>query len=518
MQGSVVNHTMQIPRFLALLGLVLAFVSHAEGESKSYSGKKPNIIWLVMEDISPDLGSYGNKLVSTPNLDKLADEGMRFTNAYATAPVCSTTRSAFFTGMYQTSIGAYNHRSHHDDGYQLPKDVKMVTEYLREAGYFSLLMGPKQKTDFNFNPRVAAYDADDGAHQVSTGAYTHGAVDENILGKHAWQQYKGDKPFFAQINYGEAHRTFIHDPENPINPADVTLPAYYPDHDIARRDWALYLETIQVLDKKIGHLLKELEQQNVLDNTIIFIFGDHGRAMLRDKQWLYDGGIKVPLLVWGKGIEGNQVNDELVSLIDIAPTTMDIAGVTEPDNMQGKVFLGPHRQPREYIYAQRDRCDETDDRIRAVRDARFKYIVNYYPDRPYTAFNAYKKSQYPVATLMHKLHEEGKLTAAQELFMAPKRPREELYDTLNDPDEVHNLADDPKYKTTLQEMRTALENWESTYGDDGATAEDPKVAAYWDTYFAGQYKETMEERGLSVDVSDDVYLAWWDKELKRLGK
>ena len=483
--------------------------------------RKPNIIWIVLEDISHDLGTYGTKEVKTPNLDKLAEEGIKFTNAYATAAVCSTARSAFFTGMHATSIGAQHHRSHVDDGYKLPEHVKMLSEYLREESYVSLLMGPKQKTDFNFSPQVKAYDLQDGEIKYSGGAYTHAPVNMKLLERPAWRAYEEHhegKPFFAQINYSETHRTFISDKEHPISPEDVKLPSYYPDHEITRRDWAMYLETVQTVDKKVGNLFHELEQANALDNTIVFIFGDHGRAMLRDKQWLYDGGLRVPLIIWGKGIQGGQVNNELVSLIDLMPTTMDMVGIEIPDYIEGKVILGENKSPRKYIYAHKDRCDETDDRVRAVRDRRFKYIRNFFPEKPYTDFNTYKRLQYPVLALMQKLHQEGKLTKEQALFMAKSRPEEELYDTLNDPDEVNNLADDPAYHTQLIKMRGALAAWQNKTNDQGMSDESPEVKAYWDYYYREHYEKQMAQRGLSPDVSPSDYLEYWDEFLTEQGK
>lgn len=483
--------------------------------------KKPNVIWLVLEDISLEVGAYGDTLVKTPNLDRLSAEGTRYTNAYATSSVCSPARSAFFTGMNQTSIGAHHHRSHLKDGYKLPKHVKMLSEYLRDEGYYNLLMGPKQKTDFNFSHIMSAFDATDGEIKYSGGAYTHAPVDTKILGHNAWKQYKkeaSDKPFFAQINYSETHRTFIADPKNPVNPDDVKLPSYYPDHEIARRDWALYLETVQTVDQKVGRLFDELEAAGALENTIVFIFGDHGRAMLRDKQWLYDGGLRVPLIVVGKGIEQGKVSDELVSLIDLAPTTLDMIGAEVPSYMDGKVFIGKNTEPRSHVFAQRDRCDETDDRIRSVRGKRFHYIKNYYPEKPYTQFNTYKKLQYPVLTLMQKMHEEGKLTPAQALFFADSRPADELYDTYNDPDEVNNLATDPKYKTQLANMQNELIDWQERTGDMGMVDESAEEIAYWDNFFDEHYKTEMKKRGLPTDVDHDTYLKWWDKFMKDLGK
>lgn len=483
--------------------------------------KKPNVIWLVLEDISLEVGAYGDTLVKTPNLDRLATQGTRYTNAYATSSVCSPSRSAFFTGMNQTSIGAHHHRSHLKDGYKLPKHVKMLSEYLRDEGYYNLLMGPKQKTDFNFNHIASAFDATDGEIKYSGGAYTHAPIDTKILGNNAWKQYKKEapnKPFFAQINYSETHRTFIADPKNPVNPDHVKLPSYYPDHELARRDWALYLETVQTVDQKVGRLFDELESAGALDNTIVFIFGDHGRAMLRDKQWLYDGGLRVPLIVVGKGIEQGKVENKMVSLVDLAPTTLDLIGANVPSYMDGKVFMGDNAEHRTHVFAQRDRCDETDDRIRSVRDKRFHYIKNYYPEKPYTQFNTYKKLQYPVLTLMQKLHEEGKLTPEQALFFADKRPAEELYDTLLDPDEVNNLANDPKYANKLASMRSELTSWQERTGDMGLVDEDPAEMAHWDNFFEKHYKDQMEARGLKTNVDHDTYLAWWDTFLKDLGK
>ncbi|WP_440875647.1 sulfatase family protein [Thalassotalea sp. PLHSN55] len=482
---------------------------------------KPNIIWLVLEDISLDLAVYGEQKVKTPNLDRLANQGIRYNKAFATAAVCSTSRSAFFTGMHATSIGAHHHRSHISDNYQLPAHVKLMSDYMRNAGYVNLLMGPKQKTDFNFDHQGPVFDAQDGEIKYSGGAYTHAPIDINLLTRPAWQKYRSEfsgKPFFAQINYSETHRTFISDKQNPVDPATVNLPSYYADHDITRRDWALYLETVQTVDQKVGKLMADLAHAGALENTIIFIFGDHGRAMLRDKQWLYDGGIEVPLIVWGQGIAKGKVSDQLISLIDIMPTSMNLAGIAVPDYIEGKVFLGKNSESRDYIYAHKDRCDETDDRVRAVRDQQFKYIRNFWPEKPYTDFNTYKKLQYPVFTLMHKLHQQGKLTPEQASFYANTRPAEELYDTVNDPDEVHNLATNAQYKNVLTKMRQQLAHWQKSTGDQGMLPEDEKVKNDWDNFYQQHYQKQMASRGLSPQVDDDTYLAWWHTFLLNLGK
>jgi N-sulfoglucosamine sulfohydrolase len=470
-----------------------------------------------MEDLCPDFGCYGNDLIKTPNLDQLASEGTLYTNAFASAPVCSTARSAFFTGMYQSSINAHHHRSHLNDGHELPSEVKLLSDYLQDVGYHCILMGPKQKTDFNFKEPEGVFDKTDSERSSSMGAYVHCPSDLKILDGPAWKSVRKGKPFFAQINYTEAHRTFIADKLNPISPNDVKVPLCYPDHEITRRDWALYLETLQFLDMKIGNLIEELKEAQALENTVIFFFGDHGRPMLRGKQWLYDAGIKVPLIVWGKGMSKGKIESRLVSLIDLMPATLSLAGVEPPNYLEGQNFLQENLQ-REYVYAQRDRCDETDDKIRAVRDKRFKYIRNYYPERPYTQFNAYKKLEYPVLTLMELLHSKGELNEIQAQFMAETRPVEELYDTLNDPDEVYNLADNKKYSQTLLRLRKALDQWEVDTNDGGRLIESPLIKDYWDKFFKDFYIKVMKSRGLSPQISNEDYLKWWDEQLKRQGK
>jgi len=423
------------------------------------SSKRPNIIWITAEDICPDLGCYGNKLVRTPNLDKLASEGVLFTNAFTTAPVCSASRSAFMTGMYQTTIGAHHHRSHRDDGYTLPKGVRLITEYLRDAGYFTCNVttpapGIKVggKTDFNFTIEKP-FDGTD------------------------WSQRQTGQPFFAHINLPETHRKFIKDEENPTDPNNVIVPPCYPDHPVVREDWAMYYDTINRLDKRVGVILKRIKDENLAENTIVFFFGDHGRPHVRGKQWLYDGGIHVPLILlfpWKTDMA--PVNEDLISAIDLTATTLKLAGIEPPATMQGRDFLAVKAQKREYIYAARDRCDETVDRIRCVRDKKFKYIRNYYPDRPYLQLNRYKETQYVAIRIMRDLHARGKLTPEQELFMAEKRPPEELYDVQNDPWELKNLATLPEYQNQLQNMRKVMDNWIRETNDHGETPEDPAIA------------------------------------------
>ena len=483
-------------RFLeraALGGAALSLLRSAAGEERG----RPNILWLISEDTSPDLACYGTPLVKTPNLDRLAGQGVRYENAFAAAPVCSPARSAMMTGMYQTAIGAHQHRSHRKDGYTLPEPVEVITAYFRRAGYFTANVRTAApgvrgtcKTDFNFKPRTQPFDGAD------------------------WSQRKPGQPFFAQVNFKLTHRAFVRDKANPIDPDKVKVPPYYPDHPIARRDWADYLESIQVLDGQVGKVLDRLDREGLTDNTLVIYFGDHGRPHVRGKQWLYEGGIRVPMIVrWPGHVRPGTVARDPVSLIDLAPTCMTAAGISPPAHLQGKVFLGPRAEKRRYVFAARDRCDETADRIRCVRTRRYKYIRNYHPDRPYTQFNAYKLRQYPVLTLMTVLAKQGKLTPAQARFMAPTRPAEELYDLKNDPYELDNLCDRPEARSTLEELRTALDQWIARTHDKGATPEPRAAFDGAKALATGKKARKFKERGLPEDCSPEQYLKYWEKQL-----
>jgi arylsulfatase A-like enzyme len=453
------------------------------GRGVAGAEERPNVLWIIAEDMCPELGCYGTEPVHTPNLDRLASEGVRYANAFTTGPVCSASRSAFMTGMYQTTIGAHNHRSHRNDDYQLPEGVRLLTGWIREAGYFTAnlrhvapdLRGTG-KTDWNFRPDGKPFDGN------------------------RWDELEGHQPFFAQINFPEAHRKFKHCEEHPVDPDEVKLPPYYPDHPIARRDWAMYLETINVLDQKVGKVLAKLEEDGLAQNTVVIFFADHGRCMVRGKQWCYDSGLHVPLIIrWPAKCPApaqykpGTVDDRLISAIDISATTLAIAGVARPAKMQGRVFLGPHADPpRQYVFGARDRCDETVFRIRTVRDRRYRYIRNFMPERPFLQINRYKEASYPVIPLMRKLYAEGKLTPVQEVLMASRRPPEELYDVESDPYEIHNLADSPDHQEVLARMRGALEAWIERSDDQGRLPEPPEVVKPWEEKMKEIYDERIE--------------------------
>ena len=449
------------------LGLLLFLVSSAFAAEKN-NPARPNILWLIAEDFGQHLGSYGTKEVWTPNLDTLASEGMRFDRFYTTAPVCSPSRSAFMTGMYQTTIGAHNHRSHRDDGFKLPADVRVFTDWLRDAGYYNanvrefprpIAFKGTGKTDWNFSYEGKPFDGD------------------------RWEDLKSRQPFYAQVNFQETHRTF-HAPKR-ADPSKVEIPPYYPDHPVTRADWAEYFDAATELDRKVGLVLKQLERDGLSDNTIIFFFGDNGQAHVRGKQFCYESGLLVPLIIkWPKNIPApsqykpGKKSNQLIAAIDLAPTTLEIAGVRKPPGMQGECFLGDSAaRPREYVFGARDRCDETVFRFRTVRDMRYRYIRNFTPDRPFLQKNNYKEKQYPVWNLLKELNSEGKLTPEQAQLCAATMPEEELYDLEKDPHEIHNLARDPRSQPVLQRLRQVLEKWIQDSKDQGSVFEPSDVVA-----------------------------------------
>ncbi|MEE2753189.1 MAG: sulfatase [Candidatus Latescibacterota bacterium] len=453
---------------------------------------KPNVVWIYGEDLYPDLACYGTPVVETPVLDQFASEGTMFTNAFVTCPVCSPSRSAIITGRYQTSFGAHNHRSKRDE--PLDEDIRLVTDYFRDAGYFTCnSSGPPPdkpgKTDFNFQR-------------------------ENPFDGVLWSERENDQPFYAQFNITDTHRDFSPDPVNPIDPDEVEIPPYYPDHPLIRKDWAMWLESIQVFDRKVGEVLQRLDDDGLTDNTMVFIISDHGRAHIRDKQFLYDGGMRVPCIVhWPGRIDAGVVSDSMVSGIDFAPTSLSLAGLDVPEVFEGNVFLGADAKKREHVVSARDRCDGTVDRIRCVRTKTHKYIRNYYPDRPYMQFNGYKKQQYPMWTLAPLLKAQGKLNEAQEKFLAPCRPYEELYDLASDPYELNNLAADDSSAGILADLSSRLDKWAEKYGDEGEVPESPRAIAEESQKMQNSHVDRMASKGLKPDVSDEDFIVWWEADL-----
>lgn len=435
---------------ISIMASIVAIASSVGKEAAKLPSPRLNILWLIAEDLGTELGCYGTQEVWTPNLDRLAAEGVRYSHCYSCGPVCSVSRSAFTTGMYATTIGSHDHRT--IDKQPLPNEVRLLSDWMRDAGYFtanikklppSLGFNGTGKTDWNFKYQGKPF------HSTS------------------WDDLKRHQPFFAQINFHETHRSFK--APTKADPDKVKIPPYYPDHPVTRQDWAKYLDSLSELDRKIGLVLQQLEKEGLADNTIVIFFGDNGQAHVRSKQFCYESGLHVPLIIrWAnrapapaKFIPGS-VDSRLLNLIDLAPTMLDIAGLSKPPKMEGRIFLGDHSEPdRRYVFGSRDRCDETVMSIRTVRDRRYRYIRNFTPDVPLMAPNAYKEKQYPVWNLIKKLHAEGKLNSAQETLCRPRMPEEELYDLETDPYEIRNLSPStrPEHQETLARLRDALEKW-----------------------------------------------------------
>lgn len=457
--------------------------------AKVPKAERPNVVWIIADDLGPELGCYGYPEVETPNLDRLAAGGTLFRHAFSTSPVCSASRTALQTGRYQTTVGGHHHNTH--DKRPLPASVPTVTQLMQQAGYFVS------------NGRGVA-----GDERIAKSHLNFEYDPQEFFDGSDWEQRADGQPFFAQVQLQDTHRPFATGTRR--RPA-APIPPYYPEHPVTRADWDNYLASIEQLDRKVGALLERLKKEGLLRDTLIMFFGDHGRPHVRGKQWLYDGGIHTPLVVsWAGKVESGVERNQLVTLLDLMPTTLAAAGVKSPD-LPGLNLLADDWEGHPKLFAARDRCGDAVDRIRAVRTPTFKYIRNYYPQRPYLQHSGYKKLSYPVLTLMQVLHEERSWTSP---FMVKTRPSEELYDLQDDRHELHNLAADPAYADKLGELRTAVDDWVRQTGDLGAVDEsqtvdlDKLISEKWHWY-----AQTMKSRGLAPDVPDREYLEWWQQQL-----
>ncbi len=426
------------------------------------AGERPNFLWITCEDISPNLGCYGDTQATTPHLDRLAKRGLLYSHAFAPAGVCAIARSSLIMGMYASSIGTQHMRS----TATLPKSIRPFTTYLRRAGYFCT---NHSKQDYNFKTPDDAWD-------VGRGPRAH------------WKYRKPGQPFFAVFNYVGTHESRIraHTRKQPKlkgaewhDPDETTPPAYLPNTRPIRKDWARYLDLITVMDRsEIPRRLRELEQADVADDTIVFFFSDHGAGLPRAKQFVYDSGMHVPLIIYippkwrhlMPSKPGSTVS-RLVSFVDFGPTILSLAGIRIPEHMQGKPFLGRQAvAPRKYIYGIRDRMDERYDMTRTVRDDRFKYHRNYMPFLPHFPWLTYMELL-DTSKELRRLHAEDKLTDGHAFFMADTKPVEELYDLMTDPDELHNLAGQPRYDDMLRRMRQVHLDWVRRTVDTGLQPE-----------------------------------------------
>lgn len=436
--------------------------------------QRPNILWFVVDDMSANFSCYGETNTNTPNVDRLAQEGTRFTHAFVTAPVCSPCRSALITGMYQTSIGSHHHRS--GRGAQkifLPSDVVPIPKLLQDAGYFTCIGSGLKDT----NPR---------GKRTRNGAMPLGKTDYNfewdpsIYAAADWSDRKPGQPFFMQVQLlggklrggtdQEAQRLSAEAVAafgQATDPNQITLPPYYPRDPVLLRDWAAYLDAVRFTDQHVGKVIDRLKQEGVFDNTLIIFMTDHGISHARGKQFLYNEGTHIPLILRGPGIPQGKTRDDLVMHIDLAAITLTAAGIAKPASMQAENIIDPSYQPRSMIFAARDRCDETVERLRSVRTEEYLYIRNFYPKRPHLQPNAYKDGKSIIQTL-RQLHEQNQLPElSQRLLFSAERPAEELYRWREDRWQVDNLADSAEHQAELIRHRQWLDQWIVDSGDKG---------------------------------------------------
>jgi arylsulfatase A-like enzyme len=459
-------------RLVALAVMALGGVASA-----AEPAKRPNIVWIFVDDMSANFSCYGEKTIQTPHVDQMAKDGTKFTKAFVTAPVCSPCRSALITGCYQTTIGAHHHRSGRGElTITLPGEVVPVPVLFQKAGYYTCIGGHGAtgeklgKTDYNFEWPKKMYDGND------------------------WTGRKPGQPFFMQVQlHGGKHRgqgpnknwenRAKKELGSNTKPDAVTLPPYYPRDPVILQDWADYLDCCRFTDKEVGDVMARLEKEKLLDETVVFFMTDHGISHARGKQFLYDEGTHVPFVVRGPGIGKGVVRDDLVEHIDMTATSLALAGIDIPKWMQGRNVLAKDYQERDAVFAARDRCDETMEHLRSVRTVEYKYIRNYLNARPHLQPCQYKDDK-AIVQKLRELHAAKKLDdLTEKLLFADTRPAEELYDLKADPHEVNNLATDPKYKVTLEAMRKRLAEWEEKTDDKGRKTEpmamyDSDMAVY----------------------------------------
>lgn len=452
---------MRTTTWLSLFCIGLCWSCQSPTESSDLP--PPNIIWLVAEDISPALGCYGDTLAITPNIDAIAKNGVLFQKAYATAPICAPARSCLMTGLYATSMGTQHLRS------EIPfsNALRTLPEHLAKAGYFT---SNRNKTDYNFDPN--------GRWEHWSGSLA------------PWRQRKADQPFFSFINVGPSHEGSVNNEARYkeiaaqlggtglTDPDEVTVPPYYPDTEASREVWAHYYNVLRALDANVGQVMDSLEQDGLLENTIIFFFGDHGFGMPRYKRWLYQTGLRVPLLVQVPAAyqhlniaEAGSQTDRLVSFVDFAPTVLSLIGLEPVAEMEGYPFLGKDLlAERQFVFAARDRADDMYEMSRAVVGQDYIYIRHYMPHLPPIQSGFIYGDQKPAFRALRKAKLAGLNNDEQDKLWLPK-PREELYDLRTDPQELNNIVDHEDLQETKAELRAELEAWMKDTKDLGLLPE-----------------------------------------------
>lgn len=460
-----------LKRITGLLSLFVCIISannfSAVAQAVPKGPSQPNILWITCEDMSPDLPMFGDATVATPNLSNLAAEGIRYNQVYTTAGVCAPSRSALITGMYATTMGTHNMRTGSGARAGLidyegvpPQEVKCFPEYLRAAGYYCT---NNVKTDYQFGVPFTAWD-------------------ENSTKAH-WRNRPAGKPFFSVFNIERTHESqiWVHkDKPLRVDPNKIKLPPYYPETPVIRRDVARYYDNIMVMDSIAGIILKQLREDGLEKNTIVFFFSDHGAGLPWYKREIHGRGLHVPLIIrFPNKQNAGTTNNDLISFIDFAPSVLSLTNQVIPKHMQGQAFLGPKKsaQPNRYIYAARDRMDELNDMARSVRDRRFHYIRNYQPEKPYYQDLPYRR-QMDLMNEILRLKQENKLGPVTKRWFETKAP-EELYDIQKDPYELKNLATDPAYKKEINRMREAHLEWTVKTNDKGYIPEKDLIERMW---------------------------------------
>jgi|TARA_B110000259_G_scaffold45586_1_gene52882 N-sulfoglucosamine sulfohydrolase len=430
--------------------------------------KTTNILWLVTEDMGQYLPSFGDNTVLTPNLNRLAAEGIKYPNVFSPSGVCAPSRAAISTGMYPSSIGANHMRTtSYTEVTGLPKyeaipppEVKMFSELLRKQGYYCT---NNAKNDYQFKAPVTSWD--------QNGKKAH------------WKNRAQGQPFFSIFNFNVTHESGLFEPYEraiaiPEN-IEFSIPPYLPDTRTVRRDlWKMY-NNIALMDQQIGKVLKELEEGGLLENTIVFFYSDHGGPLPRQKRLVYDSGLKVPMIIrFPNKINAGTQDDQLISFVDFAPTVLALSGQVPPNYLQGQTFIEKKQIKRKYIHAASDRFDGFTDVIRAVRDRRFKYIRNYRTEQGYYLPVSYRE-QIPTMKELIKLRDEGSLNEVQSQWFREKKPKEELFDCLKDPHEINNLANQTKYQNKLIELRSEMDRWLNEIDDQPNLPERELINQLW---------------------------------------
>ncbi|MEP3207636.1 MAG: sulfatase [Maribacter sp.] len=475
--------------------LIMACILVGCKESPNLENAPPNILWIYLEDTSPLLNSYGNTLVQTPNIDKLADQGTVYSNAFMPAPVCSASRSSIITGLMSTTTGTHNHHSSRtpESAILLPQHIKTIPEVFRMAGYFTFNNG---KDDYNFE-----YNRKDLYNQEYSQHPLYGKKGEQL----EFSVIAGSQPFFGQIQLAGGKEIFSPNfkskVKTPIDRSKIELPPYLPNHPKIIEEYANHLDAIQITDEKVGALMKELSSHELLDNTIVFFFSDHGMRLIRHKQFLYDGGLHVPLIIADfrkeKAILQGFVNDDLVSGLDLGTSALALANIPIPDYMEGRNIFDDSIASRTFVISTRDRCDFTIDRIRSVRSKEFKYIRNFMTDRPYMQPTYMDVDEVEFVTTMKQLYVDGKLNPVQSQFFSKERPAEELYYLKKDPFEINNLAEDPNYVETRTKYASILQEWTIATDDQGQYPENKEglklMLGIWGDHAINPEYESLRE-------------------------